>query len=74
MLIWGDGSYSYSGSGVQDVACAGDNKTNPLNGYVKLVAKQATGNLTITKTSEDGRTNFSFRVTGPEGYDKTIDF
>ena len=72
LLIWGDGSYSYSGSGVQDVACAGDNKTDPLNGYVKLVAKQATGNLTITKTSEDGRTNFSFRVTGPEGYDKTV--
>ena len=72
LLIWGDGSYSYSGSGVQDVACAGDSTTDPLNGYVKLVAKQATGNLTITKTSEDGRTNFSFRVTGPEGYDKTV--
>ena len=72
LLIWGDGSYSYSGSGVQDVACAGSNSTDPLNGYVKLVAKQATGNLTITKTSEDGRTNFSFRVTGPEGYDKTV--
>ena len=60
LLIWGDGSYSYSGSGVQDVACAGANSTDPLNGYVKLVAKQATGNLTITKTSEDGRTNFRF--------------
>ncbi len=72
LLIWGDGSYSYSGSGVQDVACAGNNSTDPLNGYVKLVAKQATGNLTITKTSEDGKTDFSFRVTGPDGYDKTV--
>lgn len=73
LLVWGDGVYDYSGSkGKQDLMCSGDNRTDPNHGYVKLVAKQATGNLTITKTSEDGRTNFSFRVTGPEGYDKTV--
>ncbi len=72
-LVWGDGVYDYSGSkGKQDLMCSGDNRTDPLNGYVKLVAKQATGSLTITKTSEDGKTDFSFRVTGPDGHDQTV--
>lgn len=45
---------------------------DPVTCYVRAKVTQTTGNLNITKTSENGKniSNVSFTVTGPNGYNR----
>ena len=60
-----------AGGGKQN--CVALNGTpDPVTCYVRAKVTQTTGNLEITKTSENGKniSNVSFTVTGPNGYNR----
>lgn len=46
---------------------------DPVMAYVRAKVTKTTGDLTIAKTSEDGKVSgVSFTVTGPNGFNKTV--
>ena len=46
---------------------------DPVTAYVRAKVTKTTGDLTIAKTSEDGKVSgVSFTVTGPNGFNKTV--
>lgn len=68
VVVWTDGT---SGGGIQDFATFGATVSDPVSGLLKL--EVMTGSMKLIKTSEDGKVDgFSFRVTGPHGYDQTF--
>ena len=61
-----------AGGSKQD--CVALNGTpDPVTAYVRAKVTKTTGDLTIAKTSEDGKVSgVSFTVTGPNGFNKTV--
>ena len=60
-----------AGGGKQDCVAL-NGWPDPVTCYVRAKVTQTTGNLNITKTSENGKniSNVSFTVTGPNGYNR----
>ena len=76
IVIWGDGVVSESATGqVQDVVGYIAGTGEAMAGYFYVINSAAVeqGRLKIIKTTDEGPVSgFTFRVTGPQGYDKTF--
>ena len=61
-----------AGGGKQDCVAL-NGWPDPVTAYVRAKVTKTTGDLTIAKTSEDGKAGgVSFTVTGPNGFSKTV--
>ena len=69
IIVWGDGIVK-PGVGQQDLATYAATVKDPVTAFLRL--RVSTGNITIVKTSEDGRVDgITFRIKG-NGVDKTV--
>ena len=63
-----------SGSNIQDCITLYGERPDPVSCYVRAKVTQTTGNLNISKTSENGKniSNITFTVTGPNNYNRAF--
>ena len=71
LIMWTDGAYAPgSSTGQQDFVSYGSDKTESIVSYLKVNTE--TGNIKITKSSEDGKVSgVSFTLSG-QGIEKTV--